>query len=93
MLSKALGNLGYQDFHQRTLSAASSATARITCFVAAPLIFVLGIPSVLIGAVAASTGTDTMMMMIEEAGKECADQCLIHGVRLEHDGIRLPISV
>lgn len=51
----ALGNLGYQDFHQRTLSAASSATARITCFVAAPLIFVLGIPSVLIGAVAAST--------------------------------------
>ncbi|XP_074530381.1 high-affinity choline transporter 1-like [Halichoeres trimaculatus] len=51
----ALGNLGYQDFHQRTLSASSSATARITCFVAAPLIFVLGIPSVLIGAVAAST--------------------------------------
>lgn len=52
---QALGNLGYQDFHQRTLSAASSATARIICFAAAPLIFVLGIPSVLIGAVAAST--------------------------------------
>uniref|UniRef100_A0A3B4GEH1 High-affinity choline transporter 1-like n=1 Tax=Pundamilia nyererei TaxID=303518 RepID=A0A3B4GEH1_9CICH len=51
----ALGNLGYQDFHQRTLSASSSNTARITCFIAAPLIFVLGIPSVLIGAVAAST--------------------------------------
>ncbi|CAK6971966.1 high-affinity choline transporter 1-like [Scomber scombrus] len=51
----ALGNLGYQDFHQRTLSASSSATARITCFIAAPLIFILGIPSVLIGAVAAST--------------------------------------
>ncbi|XP_022615659.1 high-affinity choline transporter 1-like isoform X1 [Seriola dumerili] len=50
-----LGNLGYQDFHQRTLSASSSATARITCFVAAPLIIILGIPSVLIGAVAAST--------------------------------------
>ncbi|XP_044061129.1 high-affinity choline transporter 1-like isoform X2 [Siniperca chuatsi] len=50
-----LGNLGYQDFHQRTLSASSSATARITCFIAAPLIFILGIPSVLIGAVAAST--------------------------------------
>ncbi|XP_034545067.1 high-affinity choline transporter 1-like [Notolabrus celidotus] len=51
----ALGNLGYQDFHQRTLSASSSDTARIICFVAAPLIFILGIPSVLIGAVAAST--------------------------------------
>ncbi|XP_050928387.1 high-affinity choline transporter 1 isoform X3 [Lates calcarifer] len=50
-----LGNLGYQDFHQRTLSASSSATARITCFIAAPLIFILGIPSVLVGAVAAST--------------------------------------
>ncbi|XP_060903936.1 high-affinity choline transporter 1-like [Labrus mixtus] len=51
----ALGNLGYQDFHQRTLSASSSATARITCFVAAPLVFILGVPPVLIGAVAAST--------------------------------------
>lgn len=51
----SLGNLGYQDFHQRTLSAASSSTARITCFIAAPMIFVLGIPPVLIGAAAAST--------------------------------------
>lgn len=51
----ALGNLGYQDFHQRTLSASSSSTARITCFIAAPMIFVLGIPPVLIGAAAAST--------------------------------------
>ncbi|XP_059201598.1 high-affinity choline transporter 1-like [Centropristis striata] len=55
----SLGNLGYQDFHQRTLSAASSATARITCFIAAPLIFILGIPSLLIGAVAASTDWNT----------------------------------
>lgn len=51
----ALGNLGYQDFHQRTLSASSSSTARITCFIAAPMIFVLGIPPVLVGAAAAST--------------------------------------
>ncbi|XP_069550269.1 high-affinity choline transporter 1-like [Brachyistius frenatus] len=51
----SLGNLGYQDFHQRTLSASSSTTARITCFIAAPLIVILAIPSVLIGAVAAST--------------------------------------
>ncbi|XP_028446048.1 high affinity choline transporter 1-like [Perca flavescens] len=55
----AFGNLGYQDFHQRTLSAASSATARITCFIAAPLMLILGIPSVLIGAVAASTDWNT----------------------------------
>ncbi|XP_078116621.1 high-affinity choline transporter 1-like [Sander vitreus] len=55
----AFGNLGYQDFHQRTLSAASSATARITCFIAAPLVLILGIPSVLIGAVAASTDWNT----------------------------------
>ncbi|XP_055080957.1 high affinity choline transporter 1-like isoform X2 [Periophthalmus magnuspinnatus] len=50
-----LGNLGYQDFHQRTLSSSSSSTARITCFIAAPMIFVLGIPPVLIGAAAVST--------------------------------------
>ncbi|XP_070692953.1 high-affinity choline transporter 1-like isoform X2 [Pempheris klunzingeri] len=57
----ALGNLGYQDFHQRTLSASSSATARITCFIAAPLILILGVPSVLIGAVAASTDWNMTM--------------------------------
>ncbi|XP_065815130.1 high-affinity choline transporter 1-like [Labrus bergylta] len=57
----ALGNLGYQDFHQRTLSASSSATARITCFIAAPLVFILGVPSVLIGAVAASTDWNMTM--------------------------------
>ncbi|KAK9518168.1 hypothetical protein VZT92_023481 [Zoarces viviparus] len=45
----SLGNLGYQDFHQRTLSAASSATARITCFIAA----------LAIGALAASTDWNT----------------------------------
>ncbi|XP_056295468.1 high affinity choline transporter 1-like [Pseudoliparis swirei] len=55
----ALGNLGYQDFHQRTLSAASSATARLTCFIAAPFMFILGIPSILIGAMAASTDWNT----------------------------------
>ncbi|XP_068596401.1 high-affinity choline transporter 1-like [Brachionichthys hirsutus] len=54
-LLMSLGNLGYQDFHQRILSSSSSATARITCFIAAPLLFIAGIPSALIGAVAAST--------------------------------------
>ncbi|XP_034754017.1 high-affinity choline transporter 1-like [Etheostoma cragini] len=51
----ALGNVGYQGSHQRTLSASSTSTAKITCFVAAVLFPVFGIPSVLFGAVAAST--------------------------------------
>ncbi|KAA8583469.1 high-affinity choline transporter 1 [Etheostoma spectabile] len=51
----ALGNVGYQGCHQRTLSASSTSTAKITCFVAAVLFPVFGIPSVLLGAVAAST--------------------------------------
>ncbi|XP_061582024.1 high-affinity choline transporter 1-like [Cololabis saira] len=51
----AFGNLGCQIFHQRILSATSTETSRITCFLAAPLMLVTGIPSVLIGAVAAST--------------------------------------
>ncbi|XP_028458776.1 high affinity choline transporter 1-like [Perca flavescens] len=52
---KALGGVGYQDFHQRTLSASSTSTARITCFIAAVIFPVFGIPSILLGAVAAST--------------------------------------
>ncbi|XP_075899356.1 high-affinity choline transporter 1-like [Nelusetta ayraudi] len=54
-LLMVLSNLGYQDFHQRTLSASSPRTAQLTCFIAAPLLLVFGIPSMLIGAVAAST--------------------------------------
>ncbi|XP_053731662.1 high-affinity choline transporter 1-like [Synchiropus splendidus] len=50
-----LGNLGLQNFHQRTLSASSSSTAKITCFAAAFIVPTLGIPPILIGAVAAST--------------------------------------
>lgn len=56
-LLKGLGNLGLQNFHQRTLSAASSATAKITCFAAAFIVPTLGIPPILLGAVAASTST------------------------------------
>ncbi|KAM4599829.1 high-affinity choline transporter 1-like [Fundulus diaphanus] len=50
-----LGNLGLQNFHQRTLSAVSSATAKITCFAAAFIVPTLGIPPILLGAAAAST--------------------------------------
>lgn len=50
-----LGSVGFQSFHQRTLSAATSVTAQLTCYAAAFVIAILGIPPVLVGAVAAST--------------------------------------
>uniref|UniRef100_H3D7A0 Solute carrier family 5 member 7 n=1 Tax=Tetraodon nigroviridis TaxID=99883 RepID=H3D7A0_TETNG len=54
-LSFALGGLSYQCFHQRTLSAASTASAKITCFAAAFVLFLFGIPAILVGAAVAST--------------------------------------
>ncbi|XP_041646002.1 high-affinity choline transporter 1-like [Cheilinus undulatus] len=51
----ALGSLGYQCFHQRTLSASSTATARITCLVAGFIYPLFGLPPILLGAGAAST--------------------------------------
>ncbi|KAK7901202.1 hypothetical protein WMY93_017971 [Mugilogobius chulae] len=56
-----LGNLGLQNFHQRTLSATSSSTAKITCFAAAFIVPTLGIPPILLGAVAASTIPHTLL--------------------------------
>ncbi|XP_071356178.1 high-affinity choline transporter 1-like isoform X2 [Trachinotus anak] len=54
MLLLALGGLAYQALYQRILSASSSAQAQVTCFAAAGTVFIMGIPSVIIGAVAAS---------------------------------------
>ncbi|XP_061756133.1 high-affinity choline transporter 1-like [Nerophis ophidion] len=51
----ALGSLGCQGYHQRILSASSPAAARIISLTAAPISLIFSIPSVLIGAVAAST--------------------------------------
>ncbi|TKS69254.1 High affinity choline transporter 1 Hemicholinium-3-sensitive choline transporter [Collichthys lucidus] len=51
----ALGGLAYQAFYQRILSASSYTQAQVTCFASSGFCLVLGIPSVLIGAVAAST--------------------------------------
>ncbi|XP_068184063.1 high affinity choline transporter 1-like [Antennarius striatus] len=51
----ALGSLGFQALHQRILSASSTATAKITSFISAFVVFTFGIPSVLLGAAAAST--------------------------------------
>ncbi|XP_049900237.1 high-affinity choline transporter 1-like isoform X2 [Epinephelus moara] len=50
-----IGSISFQSFHQRTLSANSSRTAQITCYAAAVVIIILGIPPALVGAVAAST--------------------------------------
>ncbi|KAG7216078.1 hypothetical protein INR49_007830, partial [Caranx melampygus] len=54
MLLLALGGLAYQALYQRILSASSSAQAQVTCFAAAGTVFIMGIPSVVIGAVASS---------------------------------------
>ncbi|XP_010781181.1 high-affinity choline transporter 1-like [Notothenia coriiceps] len=54
-LAMSVGNLAFQDFHQRILSSSSTSTARMICFIAAGVVLVIGIPPVLIGAVAAST--------------------------------------
>ncbi|KAK7904594.1 hypothetical protein WMY93_017201 [Mugilogobius chulae] len=51
----ALGSLGYQCFHQRTMAASSLRTAKITSCLAAVLYIIFGIPPLLLGAAAAST--------------------------------------
>ncbi|KAG7271064.1 hypothetical protein CRUP_037963 [Coryphaenoides rupestris] len=56
MLILTLGSLAYQSLHQRILSAASSTQAQLTCYGAGFISSLLGLPSILIGAVAASTG-------------------------------------
>lgn len=55
-LQQAVGSMAIQDFHQRTLSSSSTSVARRVCFLAAGVVLVAGIPSTLIGAVAASMG-------------------------------------
>lgn len=51
----SLGSLGYQCFHQRTLSASSLATAKLTCIAAGFTLFLFGIPPILLGAAVSST--------------------------------------
>ncbi|XP_028325251.1 high affinity choline transporter 1-like [Gouania willdenowi] len=51
----ALGGLAYQAFYQRILSASTYQQAQVTCFASSAFCLVLGIPSILVGAVAAST--------------------------------------
>ncbi|XP_034528971.1 high affinity choline transporter 1-like isoform X2 [Notolabrus celidotus] len=51
----AFGGICYQAFYQRVLSTATDSQAKITCYAGAVLCPILGIPSLIIGAAAAST--------------------------------------
>ncbi|XP_029016616.1 high affinity choline transporter 1-like [Betta splendens] len=55
VLLLAISGICYQVFYQRVLSCASDTQARITCYAGAVLCPILAIPSLIIGAVAAST--------------------------------------
>ncbi|KAK2858944.1 hypothetical protein Q5P01_003564 [Channa striata] len=55
VLLMSISGICYQAFYQRVLSCASDAQAKITCYTGAVLCPILAIPSLIIGAVAAST--------------------------------------
>ena len=73
---QALGGLAYQAFYQRILAASSYTQAQVTCFASSAFCLVLGIPSILIGAVAASTGTTDRLHQVT------LHQVRLHQVRL-----------
>ncbi|XP_057707008.1 high affinity choline transporter 1-like isoform X3 [Corythoichthys intestinalis] len=77
------GNLACQDYHQRILSASSVATARIIGFIAAPTVLVFSIPSILIGAVAASTDWNKTGYG-SPSPLECGQTSLIMPITLQH---------
>lgn len=52
---QSIGGMCYQAFYQRVLSSASDVQAKVTCYVGAVLCPILGLPSLIIGAAAAST--------------------------------------
>lgn len=54
----------YQAFYQRVLSIATDSQAKITCYVSALLCPILGIPSAIIGAKAASTSNEKLVTFI-----------------------------
>ncbi|CAB1346077.1 unnamed protein product, partial [Coregonus sp. 'balchen'] len=54
-VTATLGGICYQAFYQRVLATATVAQAQFTCYAASVVCFILSIPPLLIGAVAAST--------------------------------------
>ncbi|KAL6116849.1 uncharacterized protein ACO6RY_14774 [Pungitius sinensis] len=55
LLLLAIGGICYQAFYQRVLSTATDAQSKLTCYAGAVLCPILAVPSLIIGAVAAST--------------------------------------
>ncbi|MGH0177370.1 UNVERIFIED_CONTAM: hypothetical protein FKN15_075184 [Acipenser sinensis] len=55
LLLMVFSGVCYQDFYQRVLATSSTAHAQKMCYAAAVFCFFLGVPSMLIGAIAAST--------------------------------------
>lgn len=91
---QGLGNLGLQNFHQRTLSAASSSTAKITCFAAAFIVPTLGIPPILLGAAAASTSTEEKSDFTAGIGRENKlESILFDLLRLELDFLWFSVPI
>lgn len=59
---QSIGGICYQALYQRVLSSASDVQAKVTCYVGAVLCPVLGLPSLIVGAAAASTSICTYLL-------------------------------